>query len=53
MMSLSYHKGGGQIKFQTNKRPSFTHPESKINITEWVDVVIEYQEGKILLQVND
>lgn len=51
-MSLGYHEGGGH-RFKLTQGPSFTHPESKMRINEWVDVVIEYQEGKILLQVND
>ena len=51
MMSLSYNKGGGH-RFKLTKGPSFTHPESKMKINEWVDLVIEYQEGKAFIQVN-
>ncbi len=52
MMSLSYNKGGGH-KFKLTKGPTFTHSESNMKINEWVNLVIEYQEGRILVQVND
>lgn len=52
MMSLSYNKGSGH-KFKLTKGPTFTHPESNMKINEWVNLVIEYQEGRILVQVND
>ncbi len=51
MMSLSYVKGGGH-SFRLTKGPSFKHPESKMKINEWVDLVIEYQEGRAFIQVN-
>lgn len=51
MMSLSYIKGGGH-RFKLAKGPSFSHPESKMKINEWVDLVIEYQDGKVFVQVN-
>jgi hypothetical protein len=51
-MSLGYLEGGGH-RFKLTKGSSFTHPESKMNINEWVEIIIEYQEGKVLVQVND
>lgn len=51
-MSLGYNKGGGH-RIKLSNGPSFTQPESNMKINEWVDIVIEYQEGKIYLKVND
>ena len=52
MMALTYLEGGGhQIKLPQG--PSFAEPESGMKLNEWVDLVIEYEEGRMRLKVND
>lgn len=53
MMSLSYNKEGGYaLSLPGEERKGFTEPKAEMNINEWVDLIIEYQEGKMLLSVN-
>jgi hypothetical protein len=53
MMSLSYNKDGGyHLGLPGEKRVRFSEPNAEMKINEWVDLVIEYQKGKMLLSVN-
>ena len=52
MIILSYLKGGGhQIKLPNG--PTYTVPESKMKLSEWVDLIIEYKKGIIRISIND
>ena len=51
MMNLSYLKGGGH-RLGLSGGPGFNHPESGMKINEWVDLVIEYEKGRMLLSIN-
>ncbi len=51
MIGLTYIEGGGH-KIKLPKGPSYTETESGMKINEWVDLVIEHKEGKILIGVN-
>ncbi|MCP4494844.1 MAG: hypothetical protein GY820_47220 [Gammaproteobacteria bacterium] len=53
MISLGFTKEGGyKLGLPGEKRKWFSEPNTKMKINEWVDLVIEYQKGKILLNVN-
>lgn len=53
MMSLAYNKEGGyHLILPGEQKVRFSEPNAKMNINEWVDLVIEYQKGKMLLSVN-
>ena len=53
MISLGFTKEGGyKLSLPGEKRKTFSEPEAQMKINEWVDLVIEYEEGKILLKVN-
>jgi hypothetical protein len=51
MILLKYLEGGGH-SITLPEGPSFTEPESGMKLNEWVDLVIEYKPGKILIGVN-
>ena len=51
MISLTYLEGGGH-KVMLPGGPSYKEPKSGMKINEWVDLFIEYEEGRILLSVN-
>ena len=51
MISLTYLEGGGH-KVMLPGGPSYKEPKSGMKINEWVDLVIEYQLGKIHISVN-
>jgi len=51
MISLSYKEGGGHT-IKLPKGPAYSDTESGMKINEWVDLVIEYEEGKMLISVN-
>ena len=52
MIILNYLKGGGhQIKLPNG--PTYTVPESKMKLSEWVDLIIEYKKGIIRISIND
>ncbi|PHS15433.1 MAG: hypothetical protein COA78_05070 [Blastopirellula sp.] len=51
MILLTYlEEGGHRIKLPGG--PSFTETKSNMKLNEWVDLIIEYQKGKILIGVN-
>ena len=53
MIILAYNKKGGyRLGLPGTKRKWFAESKADMKINEWVDLVIEYQEGKILLSVN-
>ncbi len=48
---LNYLKGGGhQIKLPNG--PTYTVPASKMKLSEWVDLIIEYKKGTIRISIN-
>ena len=42
--------GGHRIKLPDG--PTFAEPDSPMKLNEWVDLIIEYQKGKIRISVN-
>ena len=52
MINLGILKDGGhRIKLQDG--PSFLEPESEIALNQWIDLVIEYELGRIRIVVNN
>ena len=51
MISLTYIEGGGHKVFMPGG-PAYKEPKSTMKLNEWVDLVIEYELGKILISVN-
>ncbi len=51
MISLAYLDGGGH-SIAVPKGPRFTDKKSNMKINEWIDLIIEYELGKILISVN-
>lgn len=51
MIALFYIEGGGH-SVKLPQGPSYAEPGSGMALDEWVDLVIEYQEGTILIGVN-
>jgi len=53
MISLGFTKEGGyRLGLPGEQRKWFSEPNATMKINEWVDLVIEYQQGKIHLNVN-
>ena len=52
MIRLKFRDGGGHVISLPNKGGDFIHEESDAKINEWVDLIIEYQDGKVLIDVN-
>lgn len=55
MILLMYKKGGGhRVTFSADKKngPHYQDAKSDMKINEWVDLIIEYEHGKILISVN-
>jgi hypothetical protein len=54
MIALSYNPDGGySLGLPGEKRKWFKEPKAEMKINEWVELVIEYQKGKMLLKVNE
>ena len=51
MIVLGVLEGGGH-RIKLPDGPGFSEPDSKMALNEWVDLVIEYQLGKIRISVN-
>ena len=51
MISFNYLEGGGH-QIRLPKGPSFSEPKSGMKLNEWIDLVIEYELGKIHISVN-
>ena len=51
MISLGMLEGGGH-RIKLPDGPSFPEPDSGIKLNEWIDLIIEYQKGKIRISVN-
>ena len=51
MINLGMLKGGGH-RVKLPDGPSFQEPESGMKVSEWIDLVIEYKNGAIRLEVN-
>ena len=51
MIILGVLEGGGH-RIKLPNGPGFSEPDSKMALNEWVDLVIEYQLGKIRISVN-
>lgn len=51
MITLGILEGGGH-RIKLPDGPSFPEPESGIKLNEWIDLIIEYQKGKIRISVN-
>ena len=47
MISLGILPDGGHRVKLPNDGPSFSEPDSEMALNEWIDLVIEYQLGKI------
>ena len=50
MINLGYLEGGHRIKLPDG--PTFTEPQSGMKLGEWVDLVIEYKKGELVIDVN-
>ena len=51
MIILSYLEGGGH-RIKLPDGPTFTVPESKMKLNEWINLIIEYKKGTIRISVN-
>jgi hypothetical protein len=51
MISLGYLEGGGH-RIKLPDGPAFTEPESGMKLGEWIDLVIEYKKGELVIGVN-
>ena len=51
MIILGVVEGGGH-RIKLPDGPAFSEPDSKMALNEWIDLVIEYQLGKIKISVN-
>ena len=51
MIVLGVLEGGGH-RIKLPDGPIFSEPDSKMALNEWIDLVIEYQLGKIKISVN-
>ena len=51
MIVLGVQEGGGH-RIKLPDGPAFSEPDSKMALNEWIDLVIEYQLGKIKISVN-
>lgn len=51
MIILNYLKGGGH-RIKLPDGPTFTVPESKMKLNEWIDLIIEYEKGTIRISIN-
>lgn len=51
MISLGMLEGGGH-RIKLPDGPSFPEPESGIKLNEWIDLIIEYEKGKIRISAN-
>lgn len=51
MIVLGALEGGGH-RIKLPDGPVFSEPDSKMALNEWIDLVIEYQLGKIKISVN-
>lgn len=52
-MILFNHLEGGGHRIRLPDGPSFAEPQSHIKPGEWIDLVIEYRKGEIIIGVND
>lgn len=51
MIVLTFLEGGGhQVRLPNGK--VFKQPDSKATLSQWIDLVIEYKMGKILINLN-
>ena len=51
MISLGVLEGGGH-RVKLPDGPSFSVPDSEMALNKWIDLVIEYKKGTILISVN-
>jgi hypothetical protein len=51
MIAFNYLEGGGH-RIKLPDGPSFAEPESDMKLGEWIDLVIEYKKGEIVIGVN-
>ena len=51
MINLGISKDGGH-RVKLPDGPSFSEPESEMALNKWIDLVIEYELGKIRVVVN-
>jgi hypothetical protein len=51
MINLGILEGGGH-RIKLPDGPSFPEPKSGMKLNEWIDLVIEYELGKIRIEVN-
>ena len=51
MINLGIEKDGGH-RVKLPDGPSFSEPESDMALNKWIDLVIEYEQGKIRVVVN-
>jgi len=51
MISLGVLEGGGH-RVKLPNGPSFSVPDSEMALNRWIDLIIEYKKGTILISVN-
>jgi hypothetical protein len=51
MITLSVAEGGGH-RVKLPDGPTFTEPDSGMALSEWIDLIIEYKKGTLVLSVN-
>lgn len=51
MINLGVVEGGGH-RVKLPDGPTFTEPESEMALNEWIDLVIEYKKGTLVISVN-
>jgi hypothetical protein len=51
MISLGILEGGGH-RVKLPDGPAFTEPDSEMALNEWIDLIIEYKKGTLVISVN-
>lgn len=51
MIALGYLEGGGH-RIKLPDGPAFAEPESGMKLGDWIDLVLEYKKGQIVIGVN-
>jgi len=51
MISLGVVEGGGH-RVKLPDGPTFTEPDSDMALNEWIDLIIEYKKGTLVISVN-
>ena len=51
MITLGIVEGGGH-RVKLPDGPTFTEPDSEMALNEWIDLIIEYKKGALVISVN-